>query len=243
MVFRVLRRVAVIAALLSAPAVASAATTDIEFSGTEFAGFSSDFNLLGEKDGIGYQNSSAYFSGDWLYLHDDGGLHQSVFTSDSGLRFDALSADIRGYTRAFRTGKDKYDSGWSDARYDRWLHDKELEFKNLGWYGYRDGVLVASYTGRIDSDTFEAFHFSDDFTDLDTLVAAVLLPKGIDTYPGGVVTKKKTKYCEDWCAGIQVDRLTLKLDAEMAPVPLPASGVLLLAGLAGFGLIARRRRG
>lgn len=231
-----MKRLVLLASLVLA-APASAATL-VEL--TEFA------PSFGPRDpvnkGFSYQQSTAYAGEDALYLHDDGGLTRSVFRSVEGRRFDAVEADIYGYSNAYLTGSGPAPRDWDEQ--SDWLYDRKPVIDTFGWYGYRDGALVAQVEARIDKDdySFERFLFGAGFSDLDALEARVLLPDSPAIYFPELDTPD-TLWCEYWCAGFQVDSLALRVaDTAPSPVPLPPAGALLLGALGAMAFMRRATR-
>lgn len=96
--------------------------------------------------------------------------------------------------------------------------------------GYRGSELVAStalFTGAVWNSFVH--RFDSTFSAIDRLVIStpydVIGPNG--------------EFCFD-CSTIQFDDLEYTLNDAPAPVPLPASMLLLLSGIAGAGLLRRR---
>jgi hypothetical protein len=210
------------------------ATVDLEFDTFEPTPVYGTFT----ESGMSYQNSTSYVGGDYMYLHDDsGGIKMSEIKGVNGERFDAVSADITGYSRVYQTGNKKKPK--KPRKLEKWLYGNNITYDNFAFYGFRDGLLVASQKGSING-SFSQLMFGADFTDLDLLVAELLVPKALNSLYNKI-RKRKTLFCDEWCAGFQVDRLGLNV-REPAPVPLPAGLPLLAAGLGGLGLIVRRKR-
>lgn len=191
------------------------------------------------ESGFSYQNSSAYVESDEISLHDDsGGLLMSTFSSVGGSRFDVIDADINGYSRVYKTGNRKKPK--DESKLDKWLFGRNQTYDNYGFYGYRDGVLVASLEGAINRSG-QVLNFGEEWRDLDHLVTRLLVPDALNIL-FDTIRKRRTLFCNEWCAGFQIDRLGLNVHTPVAPVPLPASLPLLLAGVAGVAAVRLRRK-
>ena len=81
-------------------------------------------------------------------------------------------------------------------------------------------------------DTFDFLNIAGDSSDLSTLLAASLLDVDVVGLPSGFA----------FDLGFDATTGTLSAITSVSAVPLPASFGFLLAGLAGLGLIGRRRR-
>ncbi len=240
------RRYAAMAAALvlcAAPAQAAIVELHVDMA-TTVVGYTTHGDFIHLENGFSYQNSSAYQEGNRIYLHDDGGLLETVFQSVDGHRFDVIEADIRGHSRAYRTAATPFPDTYDWEEEAAWLYDSKLSFQNFGWFGYRKGKLVAAYTSTSDSLVFSLMKFSNAFRNLDYLVARVLLPQAEYVgAPWGDPLGPGSVWCDDWCAGLQIDRLALRVRGPSTAVPLPAAVGPFLVALGGLGLYARRRRG
>ena len=240
------RAAAALAAALSllGPASAEAVTVRIGKDAGPLGGYVEDPALVRFQNGFSWQGSISYCcsSGVMAYLHDDSGISTSVFTSVDGYRFDALDFDLSTYSNVYRAGEGPRPPDDDDDASAKWATDSKPAYVNVGWYGTRDGVEVARYEFFGSGDFPPVFNAS--FSDLDSLVLRQLLPnthlltydpRDPDISPGGV-------WCFEWCGGVEFYGLTLDVrDGTIAPVPLPATGLMLLSGLAALGL--HRRRG
>lgn len=175
------------------------------------------------EDGFNFQNSLEYLEGWWLNLHDDSGETTSSFTRSDGLRFNMHGADLRGVSLL-------YEVVAADI------------YKALPVYysltGFREGQLVASVLQQVPVFEFSAQTWGNLFSNLDRFTISLLIPGGV-SYMYGSSTPGDLVCSDSWCGGLQVDNLEYSL---IAPVPLPASLPLLLAGLGGLGLIVRHRK-
>lgn len=184
--------------------------------------------------GFRYENGSTYNPGDRLLLHDDdGGITLSQIRMDNGGTFDALTADISGSSRLYKTGKKKRPR--DPSKLDKWLYGRNLTYENYAFYGYREGVLVGSLTGALNGSA--SLSFGADFLGIDLLVAKLLVPDAVVDF-FGEISKRRTLFCREWCGDFSIHRMGLYA-YDPAPVPLPA-GLPLLAG--GLGLLAAVRR-
>ncbi|MDH2328752.1 VPLPA-CTERM sorting domain-containing protein [Cereibacter sp. SYSU M97828] len=89
-------------------------------------------------------------------------------------------------------------------------------------------VAFAAIAMGVEGSNF-TFNFGESFRGIDRLIIST--PYEADEFPDNDLA------CFD-CSAIVYDNLTYTL----APVPLPATGLLLMTGLAGALLLTRRRR-
>lgn len=102
-----------------------------------------------------------------------------------------------------------------------------IPYDNLRFSGFRDGALVASVAVQTGADTRYFTHFfGPAFRMIDHL--EIETP---NVYPGPGGT-----FCDD-CTAISYDNMTYTL----APVPLPATAVLLAGGVLGLGVLRKKR--
>ncbi|MDH2328751.1 hypothetical protein QCN27_18020 [Cereibacter sp. SYSU M97828] len=166
------------------------------------------------------------FSGDLVSLLFDGrpeingpgGALSGIANIFSDRLFTAQSMDLTA------NGGFNFDSEGND------LADR-VPYASLRFEGFRDGALVAA-AEIATAVTFTSFTyvFSPAFSLLDQL----RISTPYDAIgPNG-------EFCID-CSTILFDSLTVDVEGP-APVPLPASGMLLLSGVVGAIAVARRRR-
>lgn len=197
------------------------------------------------QNGFTAQSSVAYFDpGAFLYLHDDSGITESVFASVDGYRFDAVAANARAYSLVNQSADSARPAGdFGDPDFDIWARAAQPAYGNVGWFGYRAGVQVATLIYHQDGD-YSDLSFGSSFTNLDALVLRSLIPAGTVDYamygPNDAL-QASTYWCEEWCAGVKLNTLTLNTHVP-APVPLPAAFGPFALALAGVGLAGRRKR-
>jgi hypothetical protein len=98
-----------------------------------------------------------------------------------------------------------------------------IAFNNVGLTGMRDGSTIAEDSFYMGTEPWTYF-FGAEFSDLDTLIIAILLP-GPDA-PTGTCTNAP-------CTSMSIDNVSL------SPVPLPAPLLLFLTGLGALALLGR----
>lgn len=195
------------------------------------------------QNGFTAQTSTAYFdSNAFLYLHDDGGITESVFASVDGYHFDAVMANARAYSNVYQTAADPRPTGaFGDPDFDIWATGTQPAYGNVGWFGYRDGAEVAQMVYHQDGD-YSDLAFGTDFVDLDRLVLRSLIPAGVIDYVLGddtLLGVPGANWCAEWCAGVKLATLTLNVRAAApSAVPLPAGFGPLALALMLLGLLA-----
>lgn len=165
-----------------------------------------------------FGNVEYYFGGGHGEINGPIGAKASAATIARNDLFSISTIDITGI------GGFNVDGSGDDL-------PSRVAYDNLVFSGYRGADLVASasmFTGAV----WNSFTYTFDatFAAIDRLV--IWTPYDV-TGPNG-------EYCFD-CSTIQFDNLEYRLVDAPAPVPLPASALLLLTGLAGAGLLRRRR--
>lgn len=194
------------------------------------------------EEGFVYTLDQTYLAGDHIYFHDDGGTVSTAITPENQDRFDLISADFSGLSRLYRVN-----------RFGE-ISDHTLKYENTVVQGYRDGQVVAEETFRSAMPSKNKT-FSDAFVDLDYLVVSYIIPdesvldfSGLLSF-GGTTPLERGLYCDEYCGSVIADNFVLEI-ADYVPstqarglstIPLPASLVLLLAGLGSLIFIGRRR--
>jgi len=105
-------------------------------------------------------------------------------------------------------------------------------YENLGVFGFRDGVEVASHEFNTGIG-FTQYNFDEAFSNLDSLIISVLYPEG---YGGPTTGLRCDPIDGDICSYGHLDNVTL------SPVPLPAALPLFGAALIGFAALRRFKR-
>lgn len=157
-----------------------------------------------------------------LHLDDSGTAFPYKLEISTGAPFSPVSVGILGHGQGSVREIFNEETGWFDRI--------PTPYDNVILEGYRGGDLVAfdSYSTGLEEGWFD-YRFAADFRSIDLLVienTSYPLPEGVTCYDAP-------------CAHISLDDLRISL----APVPLPASGGLLTAGLvAAMGLRKSKKR-
>lgn len=223
----------IVAALAVCFASAVNALTTVTFDHNDLGFNPATGGRIGESQGFTYDFSYAYLIGQHLSLHDDTGLTSSTISQQNGNTFTPISIDLLGFSRVYMTGSgprptDPYDYSW--------YTDGTPPPIALTFQGIRGSQVVASQSVSTSARTFSGWGttlFGSSFSRIDKLVLTLQLPTtpfiqdGPPIYSG---IGSNQVWCDEWCGEYWVDNL------EVAPVPLPSSGWLLLGAILGLTL-------
>lgn len=238
--------IACLAALAALPAPAATYTVTFDEEFVEDLGDS----FLMRSQGFEYQTSTLYSYFDDVTLHDDGGILESRI-SRGGTAFTPLSIDLSGLSNIYRTGTGPVPDPEDDEdRFEGWVRGGTTVAPFLRLTGlFETGPAVeALFTGPL--DTLTTFVFGSEFAGITDLVLTVVLPDEIETDTSGAprhvmdtfeLTRPGQLWCDAYCAEFHADNLVVA-GTPPAPVPLPAAGLALVAGLAALGAVRRSRR-
>ncbi|NOD82761.1 VPLPA-CTERM sorting domain-containing protein [Ruegeria sp. HKCCD6119] len=215
---------AALAVCVAGAANALTITFDIDFPNDPRSGFTT---YQGTSQGFTFDYAAVYSFGNYINLHDDSGVLSTTIKPVNGGRFTVQTADILGASLAYTTGSGPAPA-YGTAAYNQWLTGGPTTFPTVTFSGLRNGAVVASQT--FGNTPLATFGFSNAFTAIDALLLTYNSPSQI-RHP--FVTTPNTAWCSQYCGEIWVDNLVV------APVPLPASGLLLIGAV--LGLFGYRR--
>ena len=229
-------------ALIAAQTPVLASTMTVTFDGPS----TGDDIVHGQSQGFHYQSSSAYASGEDIVLHDDGGITRTVLYRPDGRPFTPKAIDVAAVSLIYRTGNGPAPA---NNRFMDWTmegHALQPVFSFLGVSAQR-AVKVSFGPDDLRQGEGQLL-FSDLFADISELWIEIAFPDSLPRTPDGdvvhvrdpsVLSKSGTDWCYEYCGELRVDNLIVVLDGP-APVPLPASALLLGAALLGLGAARRR---
>lgn len=204
------------------------------------------FDTLGyitpiQEKGYTYTNFSAYNLGGQVYLHDDGGQRSITISRVDRGTFSPISASVSGYSKVYTTGSqatlDAIEANNIPYWTDPWAKSAKPVYDNFTIEGIRNGQVVAYTTGY--ASGLSEYSFNQSFLNLTELRISLKLPEFPISNRWFVPRTPFTNYCSEWCAGFQLR--DLKINDAPSPVPLPASGAMLVIGLLGFGVVRIRK--
>lgn len=185
----------------------------------------------GSSNGFSYIFSDLYLFGNYLSLHDDGGVTTTSINQQDGNAFTPVSVDLLGFSNIYTTGSGpKTDPSWYTAGIAPPLA--------LSFQGVIGNQVVATHlvsTSNMYSTNWGTTTFSSAFAGIDQLVLSLLVPASAPRDNYGITTPGQV-WCLDWCGEYRVDNLVV---SQVAAVPLPASGLLLLGAM--LGMLGYRR--
>lgn len=163
-------------------------------------------------------NPSSYDRAGVVHMDDAGTFFSSLISISTGGLFSALAVDVLGLQQESYL---ETEDGLVPAAHD-----------NVWFRGYVGGNLVSEFGYSSGFDGFDAqVRFGPSFGSLDlfTISAETRLASGV--------------ICLDApCGHFELDNLIVGTVGEtLAPVPLPAAGWLLLAGVGAMGVLRHRR--
>ncbi|WP_299642892.1 VPLPA-CTERM sorting domain-containing protein [uncultured Ruegeria sp.] len=215
---------AALAVCVAGTANALTVTFDIDLANDQSVG--SNINQ-GTSQGYAFNYATVYNFGNFINLHDDNGVLSTTITPVDGKRFAAHTVDLVGWSLAYTTGSGPAPTFGTSAYY-QWLTGGPAAFPTLTFSGLRNGAVVASQTFA--PMALSTVGLNGAFSAIDALQITFNSPAPIwGIYP----TTPNTAWCSQWCGEFHVDNLVV------APVPLPASGLLLIGAV--LGLFGYRR--
>ena len=201
---------------------ASATTITFDYGGPSSDTHIGGFTYQGTSQGFSFQYEAVYALGPYLNFHDDSGLLSSTIQAVNGSKFDVLSMDLRGISRVQKTGAGPKPV-YGTPEHKQWLNSGVAPDPTLTFTGLVNGTAVASQT--FGPTALSTVNFSSAFKAIDQLLIKLNIPTDIKFIEQA---GSDTAWCPSWCANFIVDNVTV------APVPLPASGLLLFGALAGL---------
>lgn len=231
--------IAALVALIWGTLAASAAVVTLTFGGTMSEG---DYLDLPEDERpAAYHEQGvtvfpyplSYTANGKVHADDAGTGIWDSYSIRSSQPFSVLSIDISGLGQNFYLENPCYSSTEPFCEDPFWI---KTPYDNVLFQGYAGTDLVATqrYSTGLDAGTLTLL-LGPDFKGLNTLVISAVTPDFASIpFPGGE--------CVDYpCGHFDFDNLRLDFGQNpVAPVPLPASAPLLLAGLATLAAIRRR---
>lgn len=211
----------------------AASATTVTFDHVNITPNPANNDWIGLNQGFLYDFNFAYLAGDHISLHDDSGLTSSAIRRQDGAKFTPTSVDLLGLSRIYKTGSGpNTDNSWYTAG--------TVPPLTLSFFGVLGNQVVATQSvstfNRLSTD-WATTAFSSAFTGIDQLVLSLQLPTNpikFDGFPPGIGSDQV--WCFEWCGEYRVDNLVV---SQVAPVPLPASGLLLLGAM--LGMLGYRR--
>ncbi|WP_424831121.1 hypothetical protein [Ruegeria sp.] len=227
------------AVVLCAAGAANALT--VTFDHTNVTSNPANFENIGESQGFTYDFSYTYLTGQHIALHDDSGLTSSTIQAANGSKFTPISIDTTGFSQVYKTGPGPDPDPNSPSTWDTSGIAPPI---TLAFQGVLNNQVVAtqsvstSQSGNNWTPTWSTTQFSSAFKGIDSLVLSLQFPT-VDWKDYGPPDNAPSNFvwCPVWCGEYWADNLVVTTD--VAPVPLPASGFLLLGGL--LGLLGFRR--
>ncbi|MFN0113627.1 MAG: hypothetical protein ACKVPY_03015 [Paracoccaceae bacterium] len=194
---------------------------------------------------VGYCDDSKFLYGwaaDYLVLNDYDFATSAIFSADPGTTFTPGSVDLLYGSNtlmrlrckaACREDPDSYAAGRADD-----FRAVPSEFLQVT--GYLNGVSVAS--AEVDPASQTSLSFGAEFAGIDTLIFALSGRYPLPYESGYILDEGWLYTCASYsCYNVGLDNLSFT-GTEIAPVPLPAAGGMLAAGVLMLGALARRRR-
>lgn len=203
------------------------------------------------QGGFLYETTNYYWDPDTslIELHDDVGPMQSTITSEHGRRFNFYGATIKGWNFVYFPNTPRPplipDEEMADeqAVYD-WAYGNPFgDYVEISITGYRNGAQVAEWSQKASDLLFagKPYRFGPGFRNLDSVLVRYLQPPNAflagwegDLYYGDYAMDRPVCIDGDfYCGEIRITSMTL------SPVPLPATGLMLVSGLVGLWRLRR----
>lgn len=230
---RVITPFALALGLLAGPA--SAATMEVVWTGTVYADYDGDgTDLTGETvtatmiydTDLGTTQTDFYYQ--YVYGGTYNGTESPVVSGEASIGSETVSVTDPDYSYAVVYDQDAADFGYEVDQYYTYAYDYVPD--GLGGYtaSYFD-VTLYGYEEFLPDDLETAFAV----TDMSGLTGYGCTSSFI--YDGST-------YTYDPYVCFTVDSLTVTVLNDVAPVPLPASALLLIGAVGGMGALRLRRR-
>ncbi|WP_210092643.1 VPLPA-CTERM sorting domain-containing protein [Ruegeria sp. HKCCSP346] len=215
---------AALAVCVAGAANALTITFDIDFPNDPVSGPTTH---QATSQGFTFDYASVYNFGNFINFHDDSGVLTTTIKPVNGGKFTVQTVDLQGWSRAYTTGAGPAPAHGTPEYY-QWLTGGATIFPTLTFSGLLNGTVVANQT--FGPMAWTTLSFSSAFTAIDSLLVTYNVPTSLKHQ---FVTTPNTAWCQQYCGEFHVDNLVV------APVPLPASGLLLIGAV--LGLFGYRR--